>query len=413
MTLNVLNGCRFDTSSMLVLAGIFNLAVLILVDVAFGQTAIIATSICLNLLLSVKRATFTTSEVLFMMIVAFVITRQFLIIFSDLEIYIETVIPVLAWLYIASFVLYLKKININMILVGVRVYVYLHALGGFLDLQVNIYPLHGHENEIGRFRGLANEPNLIAIPLALILLSGISGSLKTRLFYWEKLLLAAMIFFSMSKFAFLLIIVSISWLWFRTILKGSILYVVLILLSVVTIYHLPYSYYYRFPLYSGLIQFINWDYFASMRVLDYLLFLKGSDQFLGGSLTTRAITFYTSIIVLLENPQFIIFGTGGGNSYLSLIESLRANDLFNHELQLHLVSYPPFITDKTFILKNTLEFGAIMYILLVYAMYRSKVRRIGNSFLLYFLRVSLLFCTCQLIFFPVIIMLIDKVESNE
>ena len=300
-----------------------------------------------------------------------------------------------------------------MILLGVRVYVYLHALGGLLDLHMNIYPLHVSENEIGRFRGLANEPNLIAIPLALILLSGISGFLKTKLFYWEKLLLAAMIFFSMSKFAFLLIIVSMSWLWFRTILEGSILYMVVILLSVVTIYHLPYSYYYRFPLYSGLIQFINLEYFVSMRALDYLLFLIDSNQFLGGSLTTRAITFYTSIIVLLENPQFIIFGTGGGNSYLFLIDYLRANDLFNHELRLHLGSYPPFITDKTYILKNTVEFGAIMYIVLVYAMYRSNVRRTGNSFFLYFLRVSLLFCTCQLIFFPVIIMLIDKVERNE
>jgi hypothetical protein len=126
----------------------------------------------------------------------------------------------------------------------------------------------------------------------------------------------------------------------------------------------------------------------SLDIVSFIQSLNEVDQFISGSLSTRLATFYASIYLFFTNFKIFIIGAGGGESYVYIQQLIYELGINSYEINIHRLSQPQYITDKTFLLKFTIEYGLIGLIAIF-----SFLRKLSlnNTLLIYF--ILLLFFT--------------------
>lgn len=391
----------------------FNLPVIVFTDLAFGKSIIIVCAIVTNLIGLLRLPKIGKGSATLGLLFIIVFARQMTEVFSIHPTYVETFLPCLYFLYIASLAHHLKNSPTLVLVVGIRTYIWANFLFGLLDLLGIYYPFHEGPNISERFRGLASEPNLIAIPLCLLIISYFRTSLSIKITRIEAVLMLGMVLFSTSKIAIILLLgYFIATNILQITSKGWIkIFIFICILFSVTL--LPGKMYAGWPIYNGFIKYLDISFILQFNFEAYINVLIESNQFLAGSMTTRLITSYGSIYFLYLEPIWLIWGVGGGNSYIYLIQVLGDLNLFNYELLLHLDNYPPFVSDKTFALKFIFEFGFVAYLLLITGLFLLQKRNSERSFLTYSLRTTFVFLTCQSVFLPILIIIYDRLKYDD
>jgi hypothetical protein len=349
--------------SLLYTASVVNSLVLIFTDLQFGRTILLFCAIIFNSLVykSIRSYRGVKLELIAIILVGYLSLRQILMIFTGISIYSETFSTPLFLIYTSSFLLIIPLLAVKGLTIIIRLFIYINFLFGIPDFFGVYLPfLHVDVNNILRFRGLANEPNLLAIPV-LIFLYGLRNSfLRNKYYRLDLFLCIAMIILSFSKAAFF----GIGFIYFSESfpklnnLKVFAKTIITIVLSIMffKLFGLT-NYLYLLPFYNNFITLLDLELLLSFKLNDYIISLKYFDQFQSGSLGTRLATAVASFDTIIRSPLNFLFGVGGGNSYKHLIDYILINNLENYELEMHIKFNPEFVTDKTYLLKFLTEYG--------------------------------------------------------
>ncbi len=402
-----------------------NALVLVFSDLVFGRTLLIFLAISANVAIFILQKGAKVPKYIYLGIglTLYLSFRQILLYFSgESRFYSESFSAILFISYAVSFSLHLSNIKSqNALLVG-RIFIYLNFVFGIPDFfGLNILFLHVEQNEIFRFRGLATESNLLALPLLIILYALIRKEENYKFKQLDILVCIAMIYFTYSKAAYIgvIMILTSSFIFERFRAKYVLKYGIGLSIVILLFYLLNgHDYLYLIPFYNNFLAILDLNLILSFGINDYISSLAAFDQFQAGSLGTRLATAVASIHTIFNDSLNFIFGVGGGNSYPFLIDYIFENGLDNYELNLHLVSNPEFITDKTYALKFIAEYGFAGFIILMFFYLRTAAtlrsfESIGWSQFSLLLAFFMLLTQSQFIFlFLLIALLILDPPSN-
>jgi hypothetical protein len=358
-------------SRLLKLILFLNALVLVFTDLEFGRTLLLVTAIGINAAIFIYQSRMRIPKYLFFgfVLALYLSLRQiFMLLIGEPQLYSETVSAVLFLIYTISFAILIKNIKFLQAILIARIFIYLNLVFGIPDFfGYDLLFLHVQQNEIFRFRGLATEPNLFALPLLLILFGIVQNEINYKFKKFDVFLCILMIYFTYSKAAYLGIIIVAMWSFI--IKKLSFYYFIKISygFTIFSFFLLTLNvdeYLYKIPFYNNFLSLIDINIILSLGLNEFIIYLTAFDQFQAGSLGTRLATAIASVHTIFSDAFSFVFGVGGGNSHPYLISYILSHGLNNYEINLHLADNPEFITDKTYILKFITEFGFLGYILL-------------------------------------------------
>ena len=345
---------------MLLLLTIINSAVITFSDLVTGRSFLLLICITLNTIfyfLKVKN-----NNIYYILILpVYVIFRQiFSVDFSKIE--FDNVSFLIFYSYFISFILvYISVKEKRKFIIGVlNFYVLSNFVFGIFDyINIDVPFVHTFSNNSERFRGLAIEPNILAVPLTLSMLGYYCYLKKYKLFNNNYLIILsisiAMIWLSGSKAAYTLFIF---YLLINLLNRYNFFHILFFLLCFISIIlTLFYSgVLQNFPFFNSFILLIEPDIIINQGIESFIQYLSSMDQYQAGSFGTRMATLYSSLSIIWGSP---FFGFGEGLSYPYISDYIVTNNLENLELASHLVNNPAFITDKTFLIKYLVDYGFI------------------------------------------------------
>lgn len=397
-------------NSLLNIFVFLNSLVISFTDLEYGKSILLFTSILFNILLSlqcgIKSKKVSRPTLYAILLIFYLLVRQIILLANNYNFNSETYSTLLFLTYTFCFASCLPYLMYHHLIAIVRIYVYFNLFFGLPDFfGFDIGFTHTSSNVISRFRGLANEPNLLAIPLLLFAVSLFFIKKKSHIIKFDIIVSILMIFLSYSKSAYLVLAILIFYFAFKSKMIKKVFIFSTILILVLLVYLLREKLY-LLPFYNNFISLLDFNLLIKLRLNEYISLLSQFDQSQAGSLGTRLTTFIASVYTIFSNLQVFIFGVGGGFSHTLLIDYIFSNNLENYELRYHLFNQPDFITDKTYLVKFMLEYGLIgiflLYLFLFSVIYKGYRFSRENRLYHYFLMTLVLFL-CQSHFFLVFI----------
>ncbi len=347
-----------------------NAVTLSFVDIKYGRTLILIIAFIANIILLLSCINYRVGLkfIFSLTLIVYLCFRQIILYSSNANIYAGTILDIIFIAYVISFGSIISFLEKSSTLILIRFFIYFNLLFGLPDFFGYVIPiLHIDGNDIMRFRGLATEPNLLAVPLLLCLIGIINNDDKYFFKKIDIIFCLLMIYFSYSKSAYLGLIYFLGYNYLQTLFtfKNLLKFICTSLMFVIIFNFTGIEYYlHKIPFYSNFISIIDWDLISNLQINDYIISLTALDQFQSGSLGTRLATAVASVHTIFDSCNNFLFGVGGGNSHSYLIPYIFDNGIDNFELNLHYTLAPEFITDKTYILKFFTEYGVIGVFLL-------------------------------------------------
>lgn len=365
-------------------AGILSLNFIIITfaNIPFGKSIILFLGILFNTLfyfanrIKFKSQAYHLWGILFL---SYIFLRQIILFLAENPTFhFENFSMLIFTSYSLSFIVFCNFLNKNHLPIFIVCFIVCNFIFGFLD-YFGVSYLHESNNMFSRFRGLSEEPNLI-IPILVMFYFMIDDVFYSKLInLLLKLLILSMIIFSSSKAGILLFFIIFLIETFRSQNFRRMIFIAIVFL---------FSFLYLQTLFLNsdfFIKFISLVFNNPNLSLDIVSFIKSLneiDQFISGSLSTRLATFYASIYLFFTNFQIFIIGAGGGESYIYIQQLIYELGINSYEINIHRLSQPKYITDKTFLLKFTIEYGLIGFIIIF-----SFLRKLAmnNILLIYFI----------------------------
>ena len=349
---------------------IFNGLVLAMTDLQMGRSFLLLSAMLVNLLYLglIRSSAFSKFMLPGFLLVLYLATRQLLIFSSD-AFNVDSLAPIIFVVYSIIFVVIASSFNVFDYILIIRFFLYLNVLFGLPDyFGFDLNFLHVERNEIQRFRGLATEPNLLAIPLMIFYIGLHKSDLMYRFKNFDLILLIVVIYFTYSKAAYLFLLI----FWIYTYLLHNIslfrrgIYFCIIILIVVSLDSIGWSnMLYKIPFYNNFISLIDLNKIYNYGLNEFIISLSFLDQLQGGSFGTRLATGVATLHTIVSDPLITLFGVGGGQSYIYVLDYIFRNGLENFEINYHLATNPKFITDKTYVLNFLSDYGLLGFSLLI------------------------------------------------
>lgn len=380
-----------------------NSIVLTFTDIQFGRTALLGIALCANVILFSFQDKFKAPKYSYLgfILVSYLCIRQTILLMNDVSIYSETTSAIMFILYTISFALFINMISpVDVIVIIARYFLYFNLVFGIPDyFGIDLSLLHVETNDILRFRGLATEPNLLAMPLLIIFFGLLNSNEKYVFKRVDIAICLLMIYFSYSKAAYLgFVLIWVQPFYSKAITFRNFLKIISVLGVCLVVFNITNAadYLYKIPFYNNFISLIDFDLIASFGLNEYITSLSALDQFQSGSLGTRLATAVASVHTIFLSPFTFLFGVGGGDSYPYLIKYIFDNRLDNYELNMHLSYNPEFITDKTYVLKFITEYGFVGFALLASFLIKAT-RAINESIKAGAIRILFYLVLCMLL----------------